>query len=102
MDKIHTKNDLAGVVCYTHDDLPNLKVQISPDQPKDPKSRWSAFASCEGVALLYFAGKSFAKQRTADRAVRNYLVEKAAKSTPIERKSSWVPSTGDDVITWTS
>lgn len=69
----------ANVLAYRHDARPLLKVQASPNNHKDPASRWSAYASEDGASLTYFAGKSFKSQASADKAIRKYLETRAAR-----------------------
>lgn len=77
-DAIKTVNEMAGVIAYTHDALPGIKVQTSPNDQLDPRSRWSAFASGDGCRLMAFAGKSYANQKSADKAIRAWLNGRAA------------------------
>ena len=77
-----------------------IKVQINPDCATDPNSRWTAFASSEGVAIPKFAGKSWKSEQSACKAARKWLDEQDAKYVPNPYNvSKWVPSTADDVLT---
>jgi hypothetical protein len=73
LSAITTTNESETVIAYTHAALPGIKVQASPDDPKNEASQWSAFASGHGCALTAFAGKSFANQKSMDKAVRRWL-----------------------------
>lgn len=96
--EINMTEEMAGGVAIRHTGAVGYKVQISADQPRDPKSRWGAFASNEGLALGFFAGKSFANRKTAERAAIQYLEDRAAGSVPVAKVAPFVASTGDDVI----
>ena len=80
-DKVTTTNELASVVAYHHEDLPGFKVQASPDCPTDPSTRWSAYPTRNGDTMLQFAGKSFANQKSTERAIRKFFGEQLAKAT---------------------
>jgi hypothetical protein len=95
-NKISMVDEMAGVVAIRHADANGYKVQISADDARDPKSRWGAFASCEGDALGFFADKSFANRKSAERTAVKYLEERAARMAT--NAAQFVASTQDDVI----
>jgi hypothetical protein len=80
-------------------ELTRIKVQITADQPGDPASLWTAFASSEGVAIPVFAGRSWKSEANACKAARKWLNVQDAKHVPNRANvSRWVPSAQDDVI----
>lgn len=99
-DKITMTDTGNTVLVYSHADRPNLKVNLAPDAPRDPKSRWGAFAHSCGSALGVFSGKTYKSQKSAEKAIVAYLDTKAAETDRVKPVVEFVPSTGDDVLTW--
>jgi hypothetical protein len=50
------------------------------------------------VTLPYFEGKTYANQKTAERAAIRYLEERAAKHIPVQKVCAFKASTSDDVL----
>ncbi len=99
-DKITMTDTGNTVLVYSHADRPNLKVNLAPDAPRDPQSRWGAFAHSCGSALGVFSGKTYKSQKSAERAIVAYLNARAAETDRVKPNADFVPSTGDDVLAW--
>jgi hypothetical protein len=99
-NKITMTDSGNTVLIYSHADRPNLKVNLAPDAPRDPKSRWGAFAHSCGSALRAFEGKTYKSQKSAEKAIVAFLDTKAAETDRVKPVVLFVASTGDDVLTW--
>jgi hypothetical protein len=76
-----------------------ITIKINQDCPSDPSSRWTAFASSEGIALPKFAGKSWKSEQAACKAAHAWLDEMDARIGSAVQPGNWTASTADDVLT---